>query len=147
MSKPKSDATPLYEGMFLINPQATAGDLSAGLDFVRGVLEKQEAEILALRKWDDRKLAYPIKGQKRGTYVLALFRVDGKRITPMERTCELSDEVLRVMVTRADHFGDLEIEQAIKDAQTTRDEVALRSDEGTQDAGETASEPAPTASE
>ena len=152
MSKAKSDATPLYEGMFLLNPQE-GSDLSAGLAYVRQVLEKQEAEILALRKWDERKLAFPIKGQKRGTYLLALFRMDGKRITPMERECELSEQVLRVLVTRADHFGETEIEEAIKEAQTTRDEAKLRSDEpgeGAGEGGQSTEEPAqpqPTASE
>ncbi|MFW6059078.1 MAG: 30S ribosomal protein S6 [Phycisphaeraceae bacterium] len=153
MSKAKSDATPLYEGMFLINPQATAGDLNAGLEFVRQALEKQNAEIVALHKWDERKLAFPIKGQKRGTYLLALFRMDGKNVTPLERTCELSDEVLRVLITRADHFGDVEIEQAVKDAQTTRDEAKLREGAESTESADSAEQPEqpeqaqPTASE
>lgn len=126
MSKPKSDAVPLYEGMFLLSPAALEGDLSKGLDMVRQLLEKREAEIVALRKWDERRLVYPIKGERRGTYFLALFRMDGKRITPLERECELSEEVLRVMITRADHLGELEIEQAVQAAATTRDEAKLR---------------------
>ena len=147
MSRTKSDATPLYEGMFLMNPQAVGGELSASLDTVRQMLDKQEAEVLALSKWDDRKLAFPIRGQKRGAYLLALFRLDGKRIPGLERDCELSEEVLRVMVTRADHMGEAEIEQAINDAKVTQDETKLRAageGEG-EGAGEGASESQPAA--
>jgi small subunit ribosomal protein S6 len=126
MSKPKSDTVPLYEGMFLMDLTAVGGDLAAGLDRVRQLLEKHQAEVLATSKWDERRLVYPIKGQRRGTYVYALFRMDGKRIAAMERECELSEDVLRVLITRADHFGELEIEQAVNAANTTRDEAKLR---------------------
>lgn len=126
MSKPKSDTVPLYEGMFLMDLTALEGDPNAGLERVRQLLEKREAEILALSKWDERRLVYPVKGQRRGTYLLALFRMDGKHIAPMERECELSEEVLRVLITRADHFGEIEIQQAIEAARTTRDEASIR---------------------
>ena len=152
MSKPKSDAVPLYEGMFLMNPAALEGDLTAGLDRIRQLLEKYQAEIVALRKWDERRLTYPVKGQRRGLYLLAHFRMDGKRITAMERECELSEDVLRVMITRADHFGELEIEQAIQAAKTTADEAKLRSvgegeNEPAHAGAEPESAPAPAAEE
>jgi small subunit ribosomal protein S6 len=30
-------------------------------------------KILSSRRWDERRLAYPIKGQNRGTYLLVYF--------------------------------------------------------------------------
>lgn len=118
---------PLYEGLFLMSQEST-GDLAGSLEMVRGILDRAEAETVVLRKWDERKLAYPIKGQKRGLYLIALFRVNGVQIANIERDCNLSDEVVRVMFTRADHMGEVEIEAEIKEGQTTRDEVALKSD-------------------
>jgi small subunit ribosomal protein S6 len=117
----------LYEGLFLMDQQATAGDLNAALNTVQQILDRAEAEVLALRKWDERRLAYEINGQRRGLYLLALFRVPGQRIANMERDVNLSDEVLRVMFTRADHMGETEINQAIEAAKGTRDEAAVRS--------------------
>ncbi len=118
---------PLYEGLFLMSQEST-GDLSGSLEMVQGILDRAEAETLVLRKWDERKLAYPIKGQKRGLFLLALFRVNGVQIANIERDCNLSDEVVRVMFTRADHMGEVEIEAEVKEGQATRDEAKLKAD-------------------
>jgi len=110
-----SDKTqPLYEGMFLLNMQTLGGDFHAGLNHVRDMLERAEAEVLSLRRWDERKLAFTIRGHKRGTYVYSLFRVNGNQIVNIERDCNLSDQILRAMILRADHMGDIEIEMELK---------------------------------
>ena len=116
----------LYEGLFLMDQAGIAGDLSGALAHVQAMFDRAEAEVLALRKWDERKLAYPIKNQKRGTYLLALFRVNPVQIANIERDCNLSEQVLRVLFTRGDHMGEIEIEQALAEAKTTADEVKLR---------------------
>ena len=41
--------------------------------------------VLAARLWDERKLAYPINGHKKGVYWLTYFRMPGAGITPLER--------------------------------------------------------------
>ncbi len=124
------DNASLYEGMFLMNQQAIAGDLAGAIAFIQGILERAGAEIVSLGKWDERRLAYPIRGQKRGTYLIALFRVNGAQIANIERDCTLSEEVLRVLVTRADHYGEVEIEQAKKQAEKSGSEARLREEGG-----------------
>lgn len=131
-----AESNRLYEGMFLMDQQGMAGDLNGALEHVRQILDRAEAEVLALRKWDDRRLAYEINGQRRGTFLLALFRVDPDRIGQMERACNLSEQVLRVLFTRADHMGEVEIEQVIKEATTTADEAKLRDEPSKGQAGE-----------
>ncbi|MFA9477555.1 30S ribosomal protein S6 [Phycisphaerales bacterium AB-hyl4] len=120
-----SNQLPLYEAMFLLD-QRSGLEVQGGMDKVREILERSGAEIVALNKWDERKLAYAIRGQKRGTYLLGLFRVHGGKITTIERDCHLSEEVLRVMVTRGEHLGELEIEAAINNVQLAQDEDDLR---------------------
>lgn len=115
----------LYEGMYLMSPTAS-GDLAGSLAFIREILTRAGAEILTIQKWDDRKLAYPIRGQKRGTYILALFRVNGVQIANIERDCNLSDQVIRNLMTRADHLGETEIDSIIKGGERTATEVKLR---------------------
>jgi len=116
----------LYEGLFLMGQRYSAGDLDAAMSTVRQILDRAGAEELALRKWDDRRLAYEIEGQKRGLFLLALFRVTPAQIANMERDVNLSDEIVRVMFTRCDHMGETEINREIEAAQGTRDEAALR---------------------
>ncbi len=116
----------LYEGLFLINQQSIAGDLASALGYVREILDRAKAEIVSLRKWEERRLAYAIKGQKRGTYILALFNIQPTQVSSIERDCNLSDQVLRAMIVRADHMGELEINQASQAAEKTDAEVRLR---------------------
>ena len=106
----------LYEGMFLLNQQLAGADFAASLQFVKDVFTRAEAEVLVLRKWDDRKLAYPVKGQKRGIYVLAFFKARSTQIANIERDCNLSEHVIRNLILKADYVGDVEIELAKKEA-------------------------------
>ncbi len=65
----------LYECMFLIS-QSEAASLNTVLDHIREIIGRGDAEILAMRKWDERRLAFEIDKQKRGLYVLAYFTAD-----------------------------------------------------------------------
>ncbi|MBV8780801.1 MAG: 30S ribosomal protein S6, partial [Phycisphaerae bacterium] len=98
-----------YEGMFLFGA-AAAADVEKSVSMVRGIIERHAGKILVIKKWDERKLAYEIKGQKRGLYVIAFFTAPGPSITPIERDVTLSEDVLRVLITEADHLNQSEME-------------------------------------
>lgn len=96
-----------YEAMFLLGP--AAGDAEKALGLCRGAIERHGGEVLVIKKWDERKLAYEVQGQKRGTYVIAFFNAPGANVTAFERDVRLSDEILRVMVLKADHLNPEEM--------------------------------------
>jgi small subunit ribosomal protein S6 len=93
-----------YEAMFLLGPGG-ATEPEAGLTLCRQIIERHGGEILVIKKWDERRLAYEIEGQKRGTYIIAYFKGPGPAIASIERDVNLSEQVLRVLVTRADHLN------------------------------------------
>ena len=106
------DTTPrLYEGLFLMTQASITNGLDQAKDLVRGMLDRAGAEVLVLRRWDERKLAYGIAGQKRGTYLITYFRLTPTEIAGIERDVNLSEDVLRVLMTRCDHFGEAELTQ------------------------------------
>lgn len=119
-------ALPLYEGLFLMNQQATGGDQQAAIDHVQQILERAEAQVKILRKWDERKLAYEIKGQKRGLFVLTYFHARPPMLANIDRDCNLSDLVLRSLVIRADHMGEVELQMAERDEVIAHTEQKLR---------------------
>lgn len=121
-----ADPTPkLYEGMFLMSQSAVSAGMANAIDLVKGMLDRADAEVMSLARWEERKLAYPIGGQKRGTYLLSLFKVAPVQIANIERDCNLSEDVLRVMMTRADYMGETEIAEALKAAETSGDEANI----------------------
>ena len=97
-----------YEAMFLFSSNY-ASELEAAQKIVRGIIERHQGQILVLKKWDERKLAYEITGQKRGVYILAYFKSPPAAVAQIERDVNLSDEVIRVLVTRAQHLNPEEM--------------------------------------
>jgi len=92
-----------YEGVFIIS-QAVAVDLQGAVDHIKEILAKAGAEIIAMKKWDERRFAYEIKKQKRGVYILVYFTCPAPNLAQIERSCNLSEKVLRSLVVRADHL-------------------------------------------
>ncbi len=100
-----------YEGMFLIG-QAAAADFGGAVDHVKQILAKAGAQIIAMKKWDERRLAYEIDKQKRGIYILVYFSCDTSHLAQIERLCNLSEIVMRQLVTKADHLTIEEMKAA-----------------------------------
>lgn len=119
--------TSLYEGLFLLNQQAVAADLSKAIEHLREIFSRAKADVLVMKKWGERRLAYEVKGQKRGVYILVYFNAQHDQLAHIERDCNLSETVLRQLVLRAEHIGETELELAKKDADLSL-EVKLRSD-------------------
>jgi small subunit ribosomal protein S6 len=116
-----------YEAMFLIS-QAAEPSLGKAVDHVKHLLERAEAEVIALAKWDERRLAFEIDKQKRGLYILAYFSADPVNIEGLERDTNLSELIMRCMVLRADHLTIDEMKAA--DGRTDLEtEIKMRDDE------------------
>ena len=118
----------MYEGMFLF-PQTATADMAAAVAHIESILSRADAELVSICKWDERRLAYDIKGNKRGLYFLTYFRADRSRISNIERDCNLSEELLRAMVVRADQVPAEEIEAA-DGREALADEIKLRAERG-----------------
>lgn len=122
-----SDIRNIYEGLFLF-PQSAASDLRAAADHVHSILGRAEAEVVAFSKWDERRLAYEIDGNKRGLYFLTYFRADPERLAGIERDTNLSEQLLRSMVTRADYVP-AEVIESSDARQKLEDEIKLRGEQ------------------
>jgi small subunit ribosomal protein S6 len=107
-----------YEAMFLF-PQSVTADLKSGVDLIKDVLTKNGATIIAIKKWGDRPLAYPIQKQKRGLYILCYFSVSTDKLGEIERAFNLSELVIRQLLLRADHLSMEEMVNAEGQADLT----------------------------
>src|SRR5690349_7175156 len=92
----------VYECMFLLDPNKVAGDVPAAAKQLHTLLERNHAEVLASRPWDERRLAYPVKGHKKGLYYLTYFRTEGKNIASIERDCALNEMIIRALILYID---------------------------------------------
>lgn len=122
----------LYEGMFLVDAAEAEADWDGVVSNVKDILGRVGAEIISLRKWDTRRLAYAVDKKNRGTYILCYFRVDGTRVREIERTVQLSERIMRVLILSADHLTQEDIEKdtpavlAVKPREEVSDAAAGR---------------------
>ena len=101
-----------YEGMFLLDSAKVAVSWDDSVKHVHDILTKHQSEIVAHRQWDERRLAYPVEGHKKGTYLLTYFKSDGSNLKELVADCHLSDVVIRELILKVhpklvDHLVNL----------------------------------------
>ncbi|MHC4640941.1 MAG: 30S ribosomal protein S6, partial [Planctomycetota bacterium] len=80
----------LYEGMFLVD-SASVSDWDKVVKTIKKLLDRSDAEIVTIRNWAEKKLAYEINHKSRGTYVLCYFNADAEKIKSIEKDAQLSE--------------------------------------------------------
>jgi small subunit ribosomal protein S6 len=98
----------VYEGMFILDSNKYARDAAGTVEQIPATVEQLGGKILASRLWEERRLAYPFKGHRKGTYWLTYFRLDGDQLTNLSRQFQLNEAIVRNLV--------LKIEPRIADA-------------------------------
>lgn len=93
-----------YEAMFVMEPTFAAKDWAKVVEHVSGLITQHGGSVASCAKWGDRKLAYEIRGHKRGAYCLTYFKVDTQSLAKINRQSELSDLVVRHTIISIDHI-------------------------------------------
>ena len=91
--------TNTYECMVLLDNREVRQGWEPLKERVSGMFTKSGGEVLSARLWAERRLAYPIKGQVRGTYLLVYYKADADANVTIRRDMELSEFVLRHFIT------------------------------------------------
>lgn len=76
-----------YEGMFILDSNRFSRDPGGISSQIAQMVQKLGGEVLASRLWEERRLAYPIDGHRKGTYWLSYFKLDSNHVTPLNREC------------------------------------------------------------
>ncbi|MCE7911144.1 MAG: 30S ribosomal protein S6 [Candidatus Brocadia sp.] len=97
----------MYEGLFLLDNAHASMEWDNVVKHIHDILQKNGAEILKTEKWGEKKLAYKIKGHKRGTYLLIHFHAKNSAITTIKRDLQLSDYVIRSLIVKDDKIEEL----------------------------------------
>ena len=88
--------------MFILDSNRYGRDPETVSGQIPAMIEKLGGEMLVSRLWEERRLAYPIKGQRKGTYWLTYFRLDSSRLGDLRRQCQITEDILRVLFLKVD---------------------------------------------
>ncbi|NUQ63391.1 MAG: 30S ribosomal protein S6 [Pirellulales bacterium] len=95
-------ASNVYEGMFILDSGRYSRDPEAVSGSIPQAVRQAGGEVMVSRLWEERRLAYPIQGQRKGTYWLTYFRLDSGRLAEVKRQCQLNESILRFLFLRVD---------------------------------------------
>jgi small subunit ribosomal protein S6 len=98
----------VYEAMFIFDSNRFGRDPDGISGQLADLIQKAGGEILVSRLWEERRLAYPIKGQRKGTYWLIYLSLDSLQLAGLRRQLDITETILR--------FLFLKIEPRIVDA-------------------------------
>ncbi len=103
----------VYEAMFIFDSTRFVRERQALPGEVEKMITAAEGEVLVSRLWEERRLAYPIAGQRKGTYWLIYFRGPSSIVEPLNRQCEIHDGILRQLVLKVHpHLVEVVLEHA-----------------------------------
>ncbi len=102
-----------YETIYILRPTLSEDEINTVIEGTNTVLGADAGQIISLDKWGLRKLAYLIKKEAQGYYVLCDYVTDPKNVAEMERKFRIDDAVMKYMTIKlADSITEEEIEAA-----------------------------------
>lgn len=90
-----------YEIAVLYHPDLEV-DLTKAEDRVKKIIADNGGKVAKTDNWGKRKLAYRIKGNEHAVYVFYTVELPGAAVAKVESTLNITDEVIRFLITRPD---------------------------------------------
>ena len=92
----------VYEAMFILDSTRYGRDPDGISGQLADLIQKAGGEILVSRLWEERRLAYTIKGQRKGTYWLIYLSLDASQLAGLRRQFDITETILRYLFLKID---------------------------------------------
>ena len=89
-----------YEILYIVRADLDDDKVLDAVKRVNTLIERSGGTSERTNLWGKRKLAYEVKHQKEGSYVLQDFQLDPTRVPELEAGLKITEEVLRHLVVR-----------------------------------------------
>jgi small subunit ribosomal protein S6 len=101
---PKREDTGLgsYELVVIIRPDASDEELEAAIEVTSRFITSHEGVIGEVEQWGKKRLAYPIRHHRDGSYVQTRFQLSPEHNHDLETSLRISEDVIRHLLIRLD---------------------------------------------
>jgi small subunit ribosomal protein S6 len=89
-----------YEVLYIVRADLDEDKVQDAVKRVNTVIERSGGTVERTNLWGKRKLAYEVKHQKEGSYVLQDFQIAPERVPELEAALKITEEVLRHLIVR-----------------------------------------------
>lgn len=91
-----------YEVAFIAQADLEEGAFTALVEKTKGWVTATGGQVTQVDLWGRRRLAYPIRKQNEGQYVLMQTQMSPATVRELERNLRLAEQVLRFQIIRVD---------------------------------------------
>jgi small subunit ribosomal protein S6 len=86
--------------MYIVRPELDDDAVQQEIEKVSQLIQTNGGQVVKVTPWGKRRLAYTVKDQREGHYVVAEFQLDRGRVQEVERVLKISDTVFRHLLVR-----------------------------------------------
>lgn len=90
-----------YEVMFIVNT-ANEEAIKAAVQKVQDTITRIGGTISKVDEWGKRALAYEVKHQHEGYYVVVDFEADPAQVKELDRVIKIHEEIIRHLIVKLD---------------------------------------------
>ena len=94
----------LYEHLLIARQDISAQQVDALATHLKTIIEGEGGKVEKQEYWGLRGLAYRLKKNRKGHYVLLNINAPGKAFQELERQLKINEDVLRFMSVKVDKF-------------------------------------------
>ena len=89
-----------YEVLYIVRADLDDEKVQDAVKRVNTLIQRSGGTPERTNVWGKRKLAYEVKHQKEGSYVLQDFKLEPERVPELESSLKITEEVLRHLIVR-----------------------------------------------
>lgn len=89
-----------YETIFIIKPSLTDEEISKVIEKTKGIIQRGGGEVVVAENWGKKKLAYEVRKEKKGTYIIVHFKGTGATVSELERNYRLDESVIKFITLK-----------------------------------------------
>jgi len=97
---------PFYESVYIARQDISAQQVDALTETVKSIITDQGGSVVKVENWGLRTLAYRVKKNRKGHYVLMNIDAPAGAVTEMERQMRIHEDVLRYLTIRVDELEE-----------------------------------------
>ena len=95
-----------YESVIIARQDLGASQVQDIVNNLGDVIKAQGGEVVRVDNWGLKNLAYRIKKNRKGYYVLLNISAPATAISEFERVMRINEDIIRYMTVKVDSFSD-----------------------------------------
>lgn len=95
-----------YESVLIARQDLGASQVSSIVSDLSDVIKKEGGEVVRVDNWGLKTLAYRIKKNRKGHYVIINISAPATAIAEYERVMRFNEDIIRYMTLRVEEFSE-----------------------------------------